>query len=367
MSTTWHRMHLACGTPYQRSFTCRLDRSLSGFVSALDGQSLGGTARYRPYASSSAAVPTGRDSHHATRIAAPMPDARDVPVGEIVKALDEYGIDSSWVVSATLRLLPPESRGFEDLPRLKKPSDAFRNLIVGTVAEGVFEANHLVPLKSHGFDIVDFHEAGENRDFGVRKDGLELPINVKTASTIFRNAKQTVGLEPEDCIPISVYKALGASERVPDLVYVDLVDFKLRDGVDAAVAQLEGPAAILWDLLSWYAGSGAKRAQDRYIKVLFETQRPALEALVADSTKFRVISAKKVIALMHEKPRRVPGLGIKAAGTGSFVAEVNMHVSVKNETKPWAEVDALIREGGIQPVLDLIRLTSAKTLPSPEL
>lgn len=91
---------------------------------------------------------------------------------------------------------------------------------------------HLAPLEAKGFTVADLHERGENRDYALLRDGLELPINVKVASTIFRNARQTVGLAPDDCIPISAYKAIGASESVPTLVYVDLVDFTLRERVD---------------------------------------------------------------------------------------------------------------------------------------
>ena len=80
--------------------------------------------------------------------------------------------------------------------------------------------------------MVPYHESGENRDYGVQRDGLELPINVKVASTKFREAQRIVHISPDECIPISAYKAIGASEHVPDLVYVVLVDFTLREKVD---------------------------------------------------------------------------------------------------------------------------------------
>lgn len=296
-----------------------------------------------------------------------MIDVRELPAQDIAAALDAFAIQNTWQMAAEVRALQHNSVGLSLLERLKKPSAAFRNLVVGTIAEGVFESTQLEPLKADGFEIVDYHEAGENRDFGVQRDGLELPINVKTASTLFRNAITTVRLAPEDCIPISTYKALGASQRVPNLLYVDLVDFELREKVDAFVAKLTGPAAALWDFLSWYGGGGAKKAQDQYINALFQEHRVALEALVADATKFRAISAKKVVALMHEKPWRVPGLGIKAAGTGTFNAEVNLHVSVKDETKPWGEVAELIKTSGIQSALDLIHITEQRTVANPQL
>jgi hypothetical protein len=73
------------------------------------------------------------------------------------------------------------------------------NLIVGTIAERVFREDHLAALEPDGFEVIDHHEAGENRDYGLERDGLELPVNVKVASTLFRKAKSVVGLEPENC------------------------------------------------------------------------------------------------------------------------------------------------------------------------
>jgi hypothetical protein len=292
-------------------------------------------------------------------------DARQILAGAIVEALDGFGITNEWSIAQEIRSMESGSVGLTSLARRATKNQAFQNLVVGTIAEGLFRAVQLEPLEGYGFTVVDYHEAGENRDYGVQKFGLELPINVKTASTLFRNARQTVGLDPEDCIPISAYKALGAADRVPDLLYVDLVDFDLREKVDGFIETLTGPAEILWDLFSWHGGSGAKKAQDKYIWVLFKSHRAALEQLVADTSKFRAISAKKVIAIMREKPRRVPGLGIKAAGTGAFVAEVNVHVSVRNETQPWEDVAALVKSDGIQAALDRIRRTENKITWSP--
>lgn len=294
-------------------------------------------------------------------------DVLELQAGSICDALDEFAIDGGWEIGAFIRVLAPASTGLTGIPRCKKPNAAFRNLVVGTIAEGLFRATQLVPLEPYGFKIKDYRAAGENRDFGLEKDGLELPINVKTASTIFRNAKTTVRLDPEDCIPVSAYKALGAVDHVPDLVYADLVDFNLRQKVDKFIESLTGAACVLWDLFSWYGGKGAKKAQDVYITRLFETHREQLEELVDPAGKFRTISAKRVIAIMREYPRRVPGLGIKAAGTGSFNAEVNVHVSVKDETVAWEDVAEMLKTRGIQHVLDLIRKTATETVPSPKL
>lgn len=293
---------------------------------------------------------------------------RGLSARDLASALDELAIAPGWTIGDDARTAAGTA---PDLPPLPDPrpsrNQAFQNLVVGTLTERVFRDRHLAVLQAEGFDVVDYHEAGENRDFGVQRDGLELPINVKVASTIFRNALAVVGLDPEDCIPISAYKAIGASERVHDLVYVDLVDFALRERVDAVMDALEGSLAVGWHLLSWYGGRGAKRAQDQFLAALFDRHGERLESLVADVDHFRVISARRVLAIMRRIPRRVPGLGIKAAGTGVWKGEVDVHVSVKDETRSWTDVAQDLREHGIQHALDQIRQTVSAELPDPQL
>jgi hypothetical protein len=255
----------------------------------------------------------------------------------------------------------------EGVKRNKQANAAFQNLVVGRIAERVFRDGHLAQLETEGFIVYDYHEQGENRDYGVEKGGLELPINVKTASSLYREAKAHVTLDPEDCIPIGSYKALGAAQRQPNLVYVDLVDFTMRARVDAFMHRVEGGLAVLWDLLSWYGGSGARQAQDHYVDELFRRHERALLALAPAATSFRVISAQRVLAVLRDDPRRVPGLGIKAAGRGGFNAEANVHVSVSRETVPWEEVAEILRRDGIQPLLDRIHHKESRTLAAPTL
>jgi hypothetical protein len=287
-------------------------------------------------------------------------DSRTLPRTDVEAALDYAAIESSWTVAEQIRA------GVEvrDLPDRKVTLiSAFRNQIVGRIAERVFRGRYLSQLEPD-FAVHDYHERGDNRDYGVERDGGELPINVKTASTLFRNAAK-FGLAPLDCIPISSYKALNAVDKVPDLVYVDLVDFSLRERADLAMDQLTGPLGILWDLLSWYGGGGATRAQNRYVDRLFADRGTGLDALAPGVTSFRVISAKRVLAILRENPRRCPGLGVKAAGTGTFNAEVNVHVSVQDETLPWDDVADILRRSGVPGVLELIRATETRELQAP--
>ncbi len=290
---------------------------------------------------------------------------QQLSAAELSAVLDRLGIEEGWAVGDQCRANGSDTES--GLPEPKERLQAgFPNMLVGTIAERAFRDDHLPDLEPE-FEVVDYVEAGENRDYAVRRDGLELPINVKTASTLFRKAKTVVGLDPEDCVPISAYKAIGASERVPDLVYVDLVDFTLREKVDAFMANLEGDFGIGYHLFSWYGGKGTKKAQDRFATALFNEHGDALKALAPDATNFRVISAQRVLAILRENPRRVPGLGVRAAGTGGFNAEVNVHVSVENEMVPWEDIADTLRANGIQPALDSIRTTGTFTLPDPSI
>jgi hypothetical protein len=294
-------------------------------------------------------------------------DARDADPKDVIGALDLVEIDDAWMVAARLRGGPLE----EGIPvsllpdRGKKLNAAFRNQIVGRIAERVFRLRHLSQLEPR-YHIQPYQQQRENRDYGVQAGGLELPINVKAATTVFRNAAM-FGLDPLDCIPISSYKALNALAKVPDLVYVDLVDFTLREKVDGIMEGLDGPLGILWDLLSWYGGKGAKDAQDHYVDRVFAEHGPTLDALAPGVTSFRVISARRVMAILKANPRRCPGLGVKAAGTGAFNAEVNVHVSVAQETTPWDDVAEMLSLSGIQPVLEMIRCTELREEPAPRL
>jgi hypothetical protein len=293
---------------------------------------------------------------------------RELDQPELTLALDELGIERGWEIGDRIRalsesLLPPDG------PCLPGPATSrrqgFQNQVVGRIAERVFRDDHLTILEADGFEIEDLHEKGENRDYVAHKDRLELPINVKVASTRFERAQTIVKLDPDDCIPIGAYKAIGASERVPDLVYVDLVDFTLRDKVDDFMDELDGSLGIGWHLLSWYGGKGAKAAEDRYVDTLFEQHAAALKSLAPDVISFHVISALRVLAILRKTPRRVPGLGIRAAGRGGINGEVNVHVSVKAETRPWIDVAEQLKRDGVGPILDAIRRTARVQVPDP--
>ena len=297
-----------------------------------------------------------------------LDDLREMSAVELTAVLDALGIDDDWQLGGRIRadtmsLFPSDGACLgEPAPKRR---EGFQNQVVGRLAEVVFREVHLAALEEEDFEIEDLHEKGENRDFVVHRKGLELPINVKVACTRFEKARRIVALDPDDCIPVGAYKALGASEKAPDLLYVDLVDFALRERVDGFMNELSGPLGVGWHLLSWYGEKGAGKAEDRHRDALFETHAKQLIALVPDVERYRVISALRVLAILREHPRRVPGLGIRAAGRGGISGEVNVHVSIQRETQDWTELSARLCREGIGPLLEEVRRTATLTLPDP--
>src|SRR5262249_22647462 len=93
-------------------------------------------------------------------------------------------------------------------------------------------------------------------DFTITEGELQLPVNVKTASTAFAKAMDLVGLPPEDCIPIPAYKASAALEVEPNLLYAVSVDFTLVRELDRLLPALfTNEERIVWDILNRFEGA----------------------------------------------------------------------------------------------------------------
>jgi len=105
-------------------------------------------------------------------------------------------------------------------------------------------------------DYEDDRESGHTLvDFTLAEGDLRLPINVKNAGTRFENAESLVGLSPDDCIPIPVYKAYDAIEKEPNLLYAVAIDYGLVDSINTHLIPLfNANEAIVWRLLNDYSG-----------------------------------------------------------------------------------------------------------------
>jgi hypothetical protein len=289
---------------------------------------------------------------------------------EVARRMFERGLGTlkrSRELAAKLR----EGVKFESLliPRERTGSAAnpITKLFPATITEQRFvELLDSLKDRRSGIDYIDERETGHKlTDFQLTEDDLRLHINVKNAGTPFRLAAGFVGLAPEDCLPIPAYKAFAAVESLPDLVYVVSVDYELIKQLERLLPELfSEEERLVWDLLNKYEGARSKRGEDMFVFSTVRKYWTSIRDVVAPSP-FRVISAKKAVRILQQQPRRTPGLGLKAWGTGAR-AEVNVHVSIGGETISWDSLCDRIVNRGLEEILRAIGRKRVEEVNDPE-
>jgi hypothetical protein len=203
-------------------------------------------------------------------------------------------------------------------------------------------------------------------DFTIIDEDSELPVNVKNAGTRFENAAQLVGLDPNDCIPIPAYKAHDAIERQPSLLYAVSIDYTLIQKIEShLLTQFNADEAEVWRLLGKYKGTHIRDAEDKFVYSMVNKYWVDFIQEVALPV-FRVISARKSIRILQTMPKRTPGIGLRAWGTGAS-AEVNVHVSIGSETKPWPEIHSRIESNGIDDIIQAVNRKRTEVVFDPEI
>jgi len=224
----------------------------------------------------------------------------------------------------------------------------------------------ILRTKRRSVECCDVRESGNLADIILREGDHFLPINVKNAGTPFYRAKELVGLDPEDCVPIPAYKAFGALEQMPDLLYVVSIDYRLLRNINDNLREiLDDKEKVVWDILGQYAGQGIRSAEDRFVFSCVKKYWDKFKSL-ADNSPFYAISARKAIRILQTLPKRTPGLGLRAWGT-SAAAEINVHVSVKADMTPWDEVAKRIEAKGIQDIRCAINRKRKEEVYDPEI
>ena len=189
---------------------------------------------------------------------------------------------------------------------------------------------------------------------------------MKNAGTRFESAKQLVGLEPDDCIPIPVYKAYDSIEKEPNLLYAVAIDYDLVDSINTHLIPLfDANEAIVWRILNDFSGTRIRDAEDKFVYGITTKHWDSIRQEFANP-EFRLISARKSIRILQKQPKRTPGIGLRAWGTGAN-AEVNVHISVAEETKPWTEVFDRIVGKSLGDIIEAINRKKTEIVYDPEI
>jgi hypothetical protein len=219
-----------------------------------------------------------------------------------------------------------------------------------------------------GIEFIDDRTSSQYTlsDFTLKEGDSLLPINVKNAGTRFERAHSLVGLDPDDCLPIPAYKAHLAIDRLPNLIYVISVDYGLIGQLEQTLPTVfSTDEQIVWSILNDRKGSRVKSAEDEFVYSTVRNHWERINGQIAD-TEFRVISARKAVRLLQTLPHRTPGIGLKAWGTGAS-AEVNVHVSISQETVPWNTVKDRISAHGVDNIISAVNRKRVEEVYDPEI
>jgi hypothetical protein len=268
---------------------------------------------------------------------------------------------AAFSTSGFFSMIPPRER-------MGSAENAVTKLFPATITEQRFlefadELHHARPTITYR----DERETGHTfTDVTLIEGDAELPINIKVASTRFENARQLVDIDPNDCVPIPAYKAHGAVERFPSIVYVVAVDYQLIGRLsDGLPKLLSAEERLVWELLNRSGGSQLRNAEDAFVFSTVRKYWTELRALAAN-VPFHVVSARKALRILNTKPHRTPGIGLRAWGTAAR-GEVNVHLSIGEDMTPWQQVFSRLTTGGILEIVKAVNRKRVEEVYDPEI
>lgn len=216
------------------------------------------------------------------------------------------------------------------------------NLLLGRLGEDYFE--NLIKSKLPGVELRSHTAAPQliervERKYGIINYDVLLRgralfhANIKVHTTPFREAQRMVGLDPDNCFPLAVYKilsGLGEQQRksVPFLFLV-FIRWSMRETVARRLASL---GRALRGEMEKVFRQRDRAKQDAFVNEVVsrwerdDTWQNLLQGLKAG--EHRVISPGKALKLLVERIERCPALVIPRF---RFAGEINMHLAIREE------------------------------------
>lgn len=230
----------------------------------------------------------------------------------------------------------------ERAAKISERRNGIAQILLGRLAERRFEL--LIPSIGAGRDI-SIEPRLEDRsttDYLIKNGGGRgvCRLNIKFHGTVFRDAMENVGLEPEDCFALATYKIYSALQRQREdgfpYVFLVLSNPSLR----AASVAGHVPLEFAW-LLTMLDGKRfvEEAIADYLCRPEFQNQFEGLLTRMAEG-EFRAISAAKADDLLHKLlfdrvfAIRVPRF--------VQVTQVNMHFSLSQDLAPFSRFMELL-------------------------
>jgi hypothetical protein len=217
-------------------------------------------------------------------------------------------------------------------------------LLLGLLAERRFEEVYKSTLGTTELRLEDSRASRDDTDYRVL-NGKGRPvfrINIKFHGSLFRNAREEVGLDTEDCFALATYKikqGLDKQERevLPYLFVVVSCPMSSAD-VGAAIPSDLIDAACLVHASKKVTGKRSieEHIVDRLVDGI-PSFRPTVDRLAQQiaSSQWRVLSARRANELLKEKLfERVYAVRRRGFAQHYRNAEVDMHFSLREDMTP---------------------------------
>jgi len=249
---------------------------------------------------------------------------------------------------------------------LSKARKNLGQMLLGTISERAFEDTYKKTMGAGDLRLEDSREGRTDTDYRVL-DGQNrqvFRINIKFHGSQFRNAKELVGLEPEDCFALATYKIQQGlqkheAEALPYLFVVVGVPGLRGETVGE---QLPSSLAHFCSLVLQSEMPGKRAVEDEVVRHLVDDHQPhKVKSIVAgfreqiDKAPWSVLSARKADALLRKLLfERVYAVRVRGFAMNYRGAELDMHFSISKDLTPLDNFLKHLSERGLQGLATLL-------------
>lgn len=248
-----------------------------------------------------------------------------------------------------------------DLPESRRARLGLGQMLLGKVAEQVFERLYKREIGSNELILEDSRDARNDTDYRVL-NGQRRPvfrINIKFHGTQFRDAIKNVGLAPEDCFALATYKIWHglqkeARESLPFVFLVVSVADLSADRVGALVPDDLARFGTLIKAARNVTDLPKRDIEERIVDLLlggaiaeFEATRTEVEAKL-EAADWRALSAARANRLLREMLfERVFAVRLPRFTQSYRRAEVDMHFSLSSDMTGLRDFLKVYKDGGL--------------------
>ncbi len=243
---------------------------------------------------------------------------------------------------------------------MKRARTILGQLVQGQLAEKAFERIYKETMGTDALHLEDAREARTETDYRVL-NGSNRPvfrINIKFHGTLFRNAQDQVGLNPEDCFALATYKihqGLLKQDRevLPYILVIVSAPGLTAEAVGAAIS-----TELIHFVSLVHAGkkfTGKRAIEERVVDHLLRTSASApFHASLQgyrqqiEKAEWRVLFARKADQLLRKLLfDRVYAVRVPRFARNYRNAELDMHFSLQSDLTPLRSFLDLLKTQGL--------------------